>query len=58
MEGSTMTILQLKREMEKVIEEEKDDPETAHVELDFLLLKYIGNKTITDLFMNQARWYS
>lgn len=42
----------------KFIRDNGNDPETDHCNLDDLLLEYINNKEVTELFNSIRKWYS
>jgi hypothetical protein len=53
-----MTIEQLIAELMEVIANYGEDPEAAHGMMDDLLIAYINDKRVTDLWNEQERWYS
>ncbi len=56
-----MTRKKLIEELEKIVKEQeqgKTDKESDHAEADELLLKYIGNSKVTDLFKSIEKWYA
>lgn len=53
-----MTIEELREEMRQVNLKFGGDPEVCHIELDKLLLKYIGDEKATTLFNESRKWYA
>lgn len=50
-----MNIYELIEELDKLKE---DDPETAHINADRLLLKFINDNRVTKAFDKIEKWYS
>jgi hypothetical protein len=36
----------------------QDDPEVAHSKMDDLLIEYINDKRVTEIWERQTRWYA
>ena len=51
-----MSIEELKQKMSAL--RDNDDEELRHVELDNLLLQYINDKEITEIFESIDKWYA
>jgi len=53
-----MELRELRKKLAEVNIEYKGDPEVIHSKMDELLLEYIGDKRVTDLFHQEVKWYS
>lgn len=52
-----MTIEQLIGQLMEVIANRGDDPEIAHSMMDDLLIRFINDVRVTELWESQERWY-
>ena len=53
-----MELTELREELAKLNREYGDNPETNHIKMDELLLEYIGDEQVKDLFDEKDKWYS
>lgn len=53
-----MTIEELRESLEELAEDEDYEPENTHVEADRLLLEYIGDRRVTELFDALDKFYA
>ncbi len=53
-----MKIEELIKELKRIKDEYEHDQECAHIEADQLLLKYINNEEVTEIFDSIEKWYS
>lgn len=52
-----MTIEELRRELRKIVKGARD-PELQHYEADELLIKFIDDTRVTNLYNKLTRWYA
>ena len=53
-----MDIEELRKAMSEVIAEHGSRPESAHGYLDDLLIEYINDEVVTQLWEQQNKWYA
>ena len=53
-----MTKDELVAEMQRIILANRVDPEASHAEVDDLLVQYINDPEVTELFDKMEKWYA
>lgn len=53
-----MELDELKKQLKDIADSDKHFPMSDHMDADLLLLKYINDDEVSDLFSNIEKWYA